>query len=167
MKKYKNIIFLFFVILSTINSQTVWSSQNALATAYLVVPLSITASVGDLDFGEIILTGSPTSINITPRDGKLFVVTGHPNRNVTFTFNNVTLDNNAWASTSGGNVDNLTFIPSVQLDDGTLLNNGDSKQLILDGNIGKLNVWVGGRIDISATQEVGDYIGQFTLIVNY
>ena len=167
MQKYKNILFFFIIIFSNINSQTVWSSQNATASAYLVVPLSITATIGDLDFGEIILTGSPTSIEITPRDGKLFVVTGHPNRNVTFTFENVLMDNNAWAVSTGGRVDNLTFIPFVELDDGTSINSGDSKPLVLSGNVGKLNVWVGGKIEIAAKQEIGDYVGRFTLIVNY
>ena len=77
------------------------------------------------------------------------------------------MDNASWAVTAGGVVDNLTFIPLVELEDGSKIKSGKSKTLILDGSVGKLNVWVGGNIKISSRQEVGDYIGRFTLNVNY
>ena len=168
MQKIKQIILL--LILSTssnIFSQTVFSSQNATASAYLVVPLSITSTLGDLDFGDIFLTGSLLTVEIVPSEGKLFIVTGHPNRDVTFTFENVLMDNAGWAVTSGGMVDDLTFTPKVALEDGSKIRSGKSKTLVLDGSVGKLNVWVGGSIKIGARQEVGDYTGLFTLNVNY
>jgi len=167
MKKIFHIALLLFLLGETNYSQTVFSSQNASASAYLIVPLSITATIGDLDFGNIFITGSSSKIDISPREGKLFIVTGHPGRDVTFAFEDVSMDNASWAVTTGGVVDNLTFIPEVQLEDGSKIKSGKSKELILDGSVGKLNVWVGGNIKIGSKQEVGDYIGRFTLNVNY
>jgi len=167
MKKIHNIFILILISGTSIISQSVFTSQYASASAILVVPLSITATIGDLDFGEIILTGVPTIQRKSPRDGKLFVVSGHPNRNVTFTFNSVVLDNLAWVANAVGKVDNLEFIPNIQLDSGTKVRNGDSHTLRLVKGIGRLNVWVGGAIKISATQKNGDYTGRFTLSVTY
>ncbi len=167
MQKRKYIFLAIFLSVNFVYSQTVISSQNATASAYLVVPLSIAATIGDLDFGNILLAGSPIKTTIAPRDGKLFVVSGHPNRRVTFTFEDVLLDNANWVVSSGGVVDNLTFVPKVILENGRRVKNGKSKKLRLNGSIGKLNVWVGGSIKISADQEVGEYVGRFTLSVNY
>ena len=165
-KKYFILLTLFFSV-NFVYSQTVLSSQNATASAYLVVPLSIAATIGDLDFGNILLAGSATKTTIEPLDGKLFVVSGHPNRKVTFTFENVLLDNASWVVAHSGLVGNLTFVPKVILENGRRVKSGKSKKLVLDGSVGKLNVWVGGSIKISANQEVGEYIGRFTLSVNY
>ncbi|MDA3859704.1 MAG: DUF4402 domain-containing protein [Melioribacteraceae bacterium] len=167
MQKIKYIFFFLFNVSSILFSQTVSSSQNATASAYLVVPISITATSGDLDFGSVLLTGTSTKITIAPSEGKLFVVSGHPNKDVTINFENVPMDNAGWAATTSGVVDNLTFVPKVQLEDGSSIKNGKSKPLVLDGSVGKLNIWVGGSIKIGANQEVGDYTGLFTLNVNY
>ena len=167
MKNFSYIISIVILFFSVSNGQTVFSSQNASATAYLVVPISITSTLGDLDFGEIILTGSPLKEVLAPRNGKLFVVNGHPGRNVTFTFSSVPMDNATWVLTSGGNVDNLEFVPDVELGDGTNIYTGDAARLILKNGIGELDVWVGGSIKISANQEPGDYTGRFTLNVSY
>jgi hypothetical protein len=167
MKKIILIVSFLLFLISNNLAQTVFSSQNASASAYLVVPLSITATIGDLDFGSILLSNSTIKVDIEPREGKLFIVSGHPTREVTFTFDDVTMDNTNWAASNGGLVDYLTFSPSVELESGGKIKSGKSKNLILDGSIGKLNVWVGGNIKISSRQEVGDYIGKFTLNVNY
>ena len=159
------IVFLFTV--SSVNSQSVFSSQNASATAYLVVPLSITSTLGDLDFGEVILSGSSSIERMSPRNGKLFIVSGHPDRNITFNFSSVPMDNTAWVVNSGGSVDNLEFIPDIELENGTKILNGDSHILQLTNGVGELDVWVGGSIKISASQSPGDYTGRFTLNVTY
>jgi len=167
MKKICYIFITLILSVTSIYSQTVFSSQSASATALLVVPLSIIATQGDLDFGEIILSGTSTIQRMAPQDGKLFVVSGHPNRNVTFTFNSVTMDNIIWVATGTGDVDNLEFVPDVELNNGTRVKNGDSHTLRLIKGIGQLDIWVGGAIKISATQKNGDYTGRFTLSVTY
>ena len=167
MKKTFYIFIIFLFAFTVINSQTVFSSQNASATAILVVPLSITSTLGDLDFGEIILSNVSSVERLSPSNGKLFIVSGHPNKNVTFTFNSVPMDNAAWVATSGGSVDNLEFVPDIELDNGTKIRNGDSHTLQLNNGVGELDVWVGGSIKISANQSPGDYTGRFTLNVTY
>ena len=166
----KKLLFILLIILSAtpaIFSQTVFASQNAEAYANLIVPLSITPTSGDLDFGEIILTGSPYSPAIRPTSGKLFVVNGHPARTINVTFNDIILDNNLWVAATGGVPGLLTFTPDVELDDGTNVISGDSHMLVLNGGVGELLFWVGGSISIAGNQSHGDYLGLFTLDVSY
>jgi len=167
MKKNIYILFIFLIPLTNIFSQKESASQSGIGVVYLIVPLSITATTGDLDFGEIILSSVASTETMLPSHGKLFVVSGHPNRDVTFTFISANMDNSAWVATTGGAVGNLMFVPDVELDSGTKVTNGDSHPLLLDNGIGKLDVWVGGSIDIAANQEHGDYTGLFTLSVTY
>lgn len=169
MKKYYYILIIILISTTNLFAQPGGNSasQNALGLVYLVVPLSITATAGDLDFGDIILNNSPSRESLSPTNGKLFVVSGHPNRDVTFTFVPANMDNSVWVASFGGNVGTLQFVPDIELDDGTKVFNGDSHTLILSSGIGELGVWVGGYIDIAADQEQGDYTGRFTLSVTY
>ena len=167
MNKYYYILFIFLIPLTNIFSQKESASQNASAMVYLVVPLSITATTGDLDFGEIILINSATTETLSPSNGKLFVVSGHPNRDVTFTFIPANMDNTLWVASNGGSVGNLQFIPDIELDSGTKVINGETHTLLVSNGIGELDVWVGGSIDIASDQEHGDYTGLFTLSVTY
>jgi len=143
------------------------TSTSARGIANLIVPLSIKPVSGDLDFGEIILTGTPATESILPKDGKLFEITGHPNRFVTITFDKVKLDNSQWVAVYGGNTGTLIFYPDIETDNGTKIHSGDSKRLISYGLLGKLNLWVGGSINIAANQPQGDYRGLFVISVSY
>jgi len=166
----KKLLIILLVILSATPaffSQTVFESQNAEAFANLIVPLSVTPTSGDLDFGEIILTGSPSTPAIGPTSGKLFVVNGHPNRLITVTFNNIILDNNVWVAATGGTPGLLTFTPDVELDEGSSVISNSSHMLVLTGGVGELLFWVGGGISIAGNQAHGDYLGLFTLDVSY
>lgn len=157
---------IFFMMISSYSfSQS--TSQNANASIFLLAPISITPSVGDLDFGEIILTGSSFTEIIAPSGGKLFVVEGTAGRSVSIFFNSIVIDNVAWVSTFGGTADNITFTPDVELDDGTNVNSGDSHPLEDVSGLGELNLWVGGSIFIAANQAHGDYTGLFTVTVSY
>ena len=64
-------------------------------------------------------------------------------------------------------VDNLKFIPNIELASGTRVRSGDSHTLLFSKGIGIIDVWVGGKIKISSTQKNGDYTGRFTLNVSY
>ena len=143
------------------------SSQSANASIFLLAPISITPSVGDLDFGEIILTGSAFPVNMGPKSGKLFVVEGTAGRSVSIFFNSILIDNAVWVGIFGGTLDNMTFSPIVWLDDDTPVDSGDSQTLVDDSGTGKLNLWVGGSISIAAAQAHGDYTGLFTVTVSY
>ena len=142
-------------------------SQSAGASIFLLSPISITPSSGDLDYGEMILTGSPFTEIKTPAGGKLFIVNGTATRSVSITFSSINIDNWVWVITYGGTNGQITFTPDVELDDGTNVTSGDLFPLPNVLGVGELKVWVGGSLDIAAAQPIGDYTGQFTITVSY
>ncbi len=158
-------LFCFFLVFHSLFAQV--TSTSARGFANLIVPLSITPLSGDLDFGEIILTGTPITETIPPKDGKIFEVVGHPNRFVSITFDNVQLDNSQWIMAYGGDLGTIIFVPDVELENGTKVNSGDSYRLVREGILGKLRILVGGSIDIAYNQPPGDYRGLFVISVSY
>lgn len=152
------------------------SSASATATvlAQLKKGLSISLIGGSLDFGEIILNGSPQSPTIAPSSGANFRIIGHPNKNVVITFNNVTLNNNAWVSSNGGTNGTMVFTPSVKqtgssstYESATDVVSGNSIPLVNVSGDGYLYLWVGGSLSIAANQPHGDYTGTFSITVAY
>ncbi len=166
MKRAINLFFFIFLF-SCNHSFAQITSTSARGFANLIVPLSITPLSGDLDFGEIILTGTPSTETISPHEGKLFEIVGHPNRFVTITFDDVQLDNSQWILIYGGNMGTIIFVPDVELENGKKIQSGDSARLMREGLLGKLRLWVGGTIDIAANQPPGDYRGLFVISVSY
>lgn len=118
---------------------------------------------GDLDFGEIILTGSTFTESIDPLNGKRFVITGHPDRNISIVFNPIALVNNSPYYPD----ETLLFSPEVKQSGGGIIASGDTKILISNGSTGELELWVGGSISIASDQAQGDYVGTFTITVSY
>ncbi len=150
------------------------ASANAEVKVQLKKGLAIQNLDGDLDFGEIVLTGSAVNQTITPDNGVRFLVTGHPGKDVTVTFSDVTLTNNAWVSANGGNNDVLQFTANVDETGGNStytsannVNSGDIIPLVNNSGVGNLYLWLGGTIAIRADQEQGDYTGTFTMTVAY
>ncbi len=164
--RISKLIFIFSVSFS-VSLYAQFTNVTGKAFVNLIAPLSITAVSGDLDFGEIILTGSAQTKKIPPRAGELFLITGHPSKYVTISFNNVQLDNYQWALATGGKTGKMIFKPKVILNNGKVIKSGDSEKLIKNGGLGKLNVWVGGKIRIKRNQPQGDYIGLFVISVSY
>ncbi len=159
------IVITFFFITSLFAQQTGYISGNA--TANLIQPLSIKSGVGDLDFGEILVSGSSFVEKIEPSFGKQFIVTGHSGKNVTVRFSSVELTNYEWASKFGGKLSTLTFTPNVISKNSLTILDGNSLPLVQNGLIGELQIYVGGEIRISPKQEIGDYVGLFVLSVTY
>ncbi len=150
------------------------ASATAEVKAQLKKGLSIQNLDGDLDFGEIILTGSATTQTIAPNSGVRFLVTGHPGKNVTVSFSNINLTNDAWVAANGGNNDVLPFTADVDetgssstYTNANNVNSGDQVALVNNSGVGNLYLWLGGSIAISADQEQGDYTGTFTMTVAY
>ncbi len=164
----KNIL---FVLLICFPFQKILSQENTStsgeASVNLIVPLSIKSSIGDLDFGEIILTGLPIVETILPRNGKKFVITGQLGRIVTIIFNDVVLDNSQSSLNLNGTFGELFFQPTIITSDRVAISNGRSIFLKPDGLIGKIELLVGGSINIDEDQPIGDYEGLFTLSVAY
>ena len=151
------------------------ASANANVLASLKKGLSITNNTGDLNFGDIVLTGSAATPSITPGTGVQFEVVGHPGKSVAVTFANVTLNNDAWVIGNGGTNDNIIFTPNVDQTGSSSsyssgannVTSGSSIALVNDTGIGYLYLWLGGSIAVKANQEPGDYVGTFTMNVAY
>jgi len=157
---------------------TIYAQSSASATATVLAQLkkglSISLIGGSLDFGEIILNGSPQTPSIAPSAGANFRVIGHPGKNVTISFNNVTLNNNAWVSNNGGTNGTMVFTPSVKHTGSSSTYNspvdvtsGNSVALVNVSGDGYLYLWVGGSLSIAANQPHGDYTGTFSITVAY
>lgn len=152
--------------LNELNAQNNGYSTSS-ASANLVLPLSIEAGNGDLDFGEIILTGSSFQKTIIPKNGKEFIITGQPRRAVTVIFDNVELNNLAWLSKNHGKAGNLIFYPNLLLDNSVQVNSGGNLTLRLNGLAGEIKLNVGGSIKINSEQPIGNYEGLFIISVTY
>ena len=141
----------------------------------LVNGLSLKKIGGDIDFGDVIATDSRQWKTKKPNNGARFVVTGFPNRNVTIYYSRkVTLNNTQWVSDFGGNNGTMKFIAHVRRtgNKSTYTNprrvrSGRRYKLENSNGIGKLYLWVGGRIKIAANQPQGKYVGTFTITVAY
>jgi len=167
------LIWIFIVFLrSNLISQTI-STQGS-ASANLIKPLSISSFSGEINFGEIILTGSSFIQNLSPQQGKIFRVEGHPNRLTSITFNSITLSNAVWVTINGGSLGSLSFSPNVVhtgasagYENPVIVYSGNSFQLVNSGGTGLLYLWVGGSININSSQPQGDYTGTFNITVSY
>lgn len=166
MNIWKTISVIIFLHYASLPGQTL-GYQSGSATANLLMPLSIEAGNGDLDFGEIIISDSPRREVLNPTNGKEFIVKGEANRSVTVIFDNVELNNYEWISLTGGESGNLEFIPDVRVNNSQFINSGE--EVILDkiGLIGELKLNVGGSIDIQSKQPSGEYKGLFIISVTY
>lgn len=162
MKKF----FIFIIIYSSLAFSQV-TSADAVVTINLLSPLSVAAGSGNLDFGEIVLAGSPVSKTIQPIDGQTFNITGQPNLHIIITYNSVTLNNSQWVSMYEGTVGNFTFVPVVQTSDFRKVTSGKQYKLSNKGSVGTLDLIVGGTVTVAANQPQGDYTGLFTITVSY
>ena len=141
--------------------------QSGTATANLLMPLSIEAGSGDLDFGDIIISDSPRREVLNPVNGKEFIVKGEANRSVTIIFDRVEMNNYDWISHSGGQSGNLKFVPDVRVNNTQMVRSGEELILNQNGLIGELKLNVGGSIDIKSKQPTGEYKGIFIISVSY
>ncbi len=143
------------------------ASTTASGSVNVILPISITSTGGNLDFGEILLTGSTVVYQILPMQGQYFQIMGHPGRSVSIIFNQVNLSNAIWVGLNGGTVGNLIFTPAVVNSQNQTITSGNFYPLIINGSTGILDIRVGGSMSVSANQPHGDYVGTFTVSVSY
>ncbi len=167
MYSVKKLFLLLSVLVFSTSSLFAQSSGNASSnvTIQLRKGLTISNLDGDLDYGEVILTGNAQTETITPDNGVKFEVTGHPNKSVLINYTANTL-------TDGG-TNSLTFVPAFKhtLDNPAYVAeadvvSGNSYILTPSGGVGKLYLWLGGDIDVAGAAEV-DYTGAFNVTVAY
>ena len=140
------------------------ASANLTVQAQIVAGLSLTQNTaGALDFGVV---GEGSTATIDPNAGASieFQATGEPGQLVTVTFANATL--------SDAGVNTLTFVPNLVGDASaankavaTAITSGGT--VTLDATTGDHFLWVGGDINVPASQPTGTYSGTFTLTVAY
>jgi hypothetical protein len=174
----RSITKLFVVLIFLALSTSLFAQNSASATANVLAQLkrglALSNLDGNLNFGEIILTGSPQTPIIAPASGVRFETTGHPNKNITITFTGVTLDNFVWVLANGGTDGTLSFTPNVEETGSSLtyvnpdpVTSGDVENLVNVTGTGYLYLWLGGSLAIAANQPYGDYVGTFTMNVAY
>lgn len=177
MKKYTLLVVSFVLFSLLVTTTYAQSSANASVSvnANILQGLTISLVSGSLDFGDIVVTGSPQNPSITPDNGALFIVTGSANTPVTVTYSNVTLDNNAWVgSHPGATAGTMDFTPSVEhtsvntYSGANPISSGGSFTLTDETNgIGNGWLWTGGSLAVGANQPPGVYVGTFTISVAY
>ncbi len=155
-------------------SSNVFAQSSASAVAdisiSLIKGLSISQVGGSLTFDEVVLTSSTQTPSISNVEGAHFEVVGHPNRDVTITYNDATLTNtSAW-----NNNETLTFLATMDQSGSSTTHavnsvstGGATLPLVNETGIGKLNLWLGGSISILSTQVHGVYEGSISVAVVY
>src|SRR5210317_1199459 len=93
--KIRNMITLLLLSSMLFTSLTLGQSNTATADISITIikALRINQVQGDLDFGDLVLSGSATTVERTPDQGILFSVSGTPGKNVVVDFQNTILDN--------------------------------------------------------------------------
>ncbi len=164
----KPFLFILFLLIIPCNifGQKLTTTSGGI-TANLIYPISLKSGAGNLDFGEIILTGLPIIEKIKPKAGKEFIIQGQKGRSVTVYYKNVSLFNYEWASKFGGKFGRLKFFPKVVNYNNKMIRNGESIFLKANGSIGEAKIYVGGKIKIRANQPIGVYRGSFVISVAY
>lgn len=150
-------------------------SATAPVTINLKKALGITNEGGNLTFGDLLVTGTAQAPSIANGSGVRFLVTGHPGKDVTISFDVVTLDNDQWVSDNGGSGNGtMDFTPTMDETGssqsyaaGSAVTTGNTFPLVNLTGTGNLNLWVGGSIAVGANQAHGDYEGTLTVSVSY
>ncbi len=175
----KNIqISISIVMLMLFISPNIYSQAKQTGTANirisLVKSLNLRTVQGDLDFGEIIQSSASLNMSITPNKGLLLEVNGSPGKKVYVNYSDVTLNNEQWTNSIGGEKGLMKFSPKVEhtkanmnYSDASKISSGKAYSLEESSGDGLLYLWVGGKINIEQSQPVGNYEGQFSVTVSY
>ena len=171
------VILAMFALLANVSFGQSSASTTATVSVSIIKALTIQNAAGNLAFPEIIMNGTQQTESISNQNGVRFLVTGHPNRNVTVTYDaTVTLDNNAWVTTyGGGDQGTITFTTNTASQTGSSttytnpqdLTSGSTLPLVNVTGTGRLNIWVGGELTAASNQPQGDYVGTFDISVHY
>jgi hypothetical protein len=177
MKKIFFILVLFFAAGNFAFAQST-AETTAEVNISLIRGLTITTSgAGTLAFPEVILDGTEQTETIDNEDGQKFLVTGHPNRLTTVTYDaTVTLDNDEWVGVNGGTEATLTFTTNTADETGSdpdyeganPITSGSPINLPNVTGVGTLYIWIGGEIVVPSNHTAqGDYVGDLNVSVAY
>lgn len=167
-------VLLIIVIPFSFNYSQKSSNAMAVVSAKLVKGLGTQTISGDLNFGDIVLSGSGSTVNKNPGEGMEIKITGHPGKNILMTFSPLEIDNYEWVSQNGGENGTLTFTPNIEQtsNNASYINavqviSGNSYTLPNINGEGGLYIWVGGNVQINDNQPAGNYSGTFQINISY
>lgn len=166
------IIFLFvFMNFSSLLAQT----QGVISipiSVKLIKGIQVETKQSTLNFGEIILGPSNQLIEENPSNGIRFRVIANPNKPVSISFSDIILLNET--SSEHNESQQIMFFPSVM---NTGINESYVNPIqIFSGNsyvaensngFGVINLWVGGKINITNQNSAGNYRGTFVINLTY
>lgn len=173
---------LFLLVIFIFSSTIIFSQTSANSNANVKVNIKKGLSIdnvgsGELDFGEYLTGVADDNLSIAPSAGVSFEVLGHPGKNISIDYDDkVTLDNDDWVTTQGGGTNgSLIFTANVEHTGGsstygtggTAVSDNGTVGLVNDTGVGKLYLWLGGNIPVTATTAQGEYTGAFTITVAY
>lgn len=140
--------------------------------ASLVRGISIISNNNEIDFGEIILSGSPISISKSPENGLKFKIISHPEKPVMISFENSQLQPDGSSNSTSSS--NLTFIPKAvhtginsEFINPVVVSSGIYYQPVDQSGEGILNLWVGGSLLVEPKASHGNYSGTVIITVAY
>lgn len=140
--------------------------------ASLVRGISVISTNNEIDFGEIILSGSPVSISKSPENGLRFKIISHPKKPVMISFENSQLQHDGSSDPTSSS--NLFFIPNVvhtgvnsEFINPVEVSSGVYYQPGNQSGEGILNLWIGGSIIVEPHASHGTYSGTVIITVAY
>lgn len=172
MKKisYLTLFIIIFMRLNLIaqNNETI----QVQVQASLVLGISVISTNNEINFDEIILSGSQMSITKSPVDGLRFKIISHPEKPVMISFENSQLQPEFSANINSPS--NLLFIPKI-------VHTGNKTEFVNPVEVtsdvyyqpanqageGILNLWVGGSLLIEPQVSHGNYSGTIIITVAY
>jgi hypothetical protein len=173
MKFTFKILLLLVVPVTFIYSQ---SSGNAVAvvSAKLIKGLGTQSIGGNLNFGDIVLTNSSSTIYKNPDEGMEIKISGHPEKNIILTYQPIEINNSQWVAVNGGEEGALSFTPEIEHTSGNasytnaspVVSGGTYTLQNSDGE-GIMYIWIGGNIQINDNQPAGNYSGVFQINISY
>ncbi|GEM_PF-1872308 len=154
----------------------VFSQNHSIASvsisAKLIYGIQIEKIQNDLNFGEIILPVTNQNIEINPSNGIRFKIKSNPNKFVFINYYDIILNKESPQSLSTN--DQILFVPLV-ISTGAFENYINPIQVI-SGNayeaenvngLGLLNIWLGGKLNLTSQNSAGNFSGTFVLNISY
>jgi len=169
MKKINLLVLLVFLLIQNLSGQNN-ESANVQVKASLIRGISVISQNNVLDFGEIILSNSPVTLNKPPQEGLRFKIFSHPDKPVLINFDVIQLK----LESNNNSTSNLIFIPKVfhtginsEFVDPVEITPGVYYQPDAQAGEGIMNLWVGGTLQINQDNLHGDYSGALVITIAY
>lgn len=172
MQFFSPVIFMMTFAFQSVNAQNTATVSDANAAASIVAGITLTNDLS-LEFGEIVRSSTGGTVTITADanpsrtpSGNLTFIPNDTWRPAKFT---VAGDNTqtfkivkpATITLAGPSSSEMTITTSISGDESGLATTGGA------GGIGEYVFYIGGTLEVAATQQIGDYVGTYEVTVQY